>query len=167
MHDRQLEALERLGDGAALEPVRLGVRPRDDHDLVGRKRAQRVLDGLGGIGVADRRPCLRARSRLGRRRDLPGLRARRVLVAREPLEPRQLDRRDDDLRHGVVAGVGPDLPLELLRLERDRGDDEHACGHRYAPTSSPRFALMPSRSSVNESANFCTPSSSSVWVTSS
>ena len=65
----------------------------------------------------------------------------------------------------ILVGAGPDRrvaspdPLDEVLLRGDR--------HRYAGASSPRFARMPSSSSVNESMNFWTPSRSSVSVTSS
>jgi len=63
----------------------------------------------------------------------------------------------------VLAGAGPDRrvagpdPLDELLLRCDA----------QAGASCPRFDRIPSSSSSNESANFCTPSRSSVSVTSS
>ena len=64
----------------------------------------------------------------------------------------------------VLVGAGPDRrvagpdSLDQFLLRRDR----HQAG-----ASCPRFDRIPSSSSSNESANFCTPSRSSVSVTSS
>ena len=68
----------------------------------------------------------------------------------EPAEPLRL----------VAAGPDGRVPFP------DPVDQLSAIG-RHAVASAPRFALTPSSSSANESANFCTPSSSSVSVTSS
>ena len=48
-----VEALARLVDDAALEPVRAARGMRRDDQLVGRERAQRVLDRLERVAVAD------------------------------------------------------------------------------------------------------------------
>jgi hypothetical protein len=54
VRDRNAEALPRLLDQAALDPVRpTGGQGRDD-DLVGREVRQRVLDRQQWIGVSDR-----------------------------------------------------------------------------------------------------------------
>jgi hypothetical protein len=63
----------------------------------------------------------------------------------------------------LLAGVGPDR-----RVARPDALDELLVGRddHQAGASAPRFAWMPSLSCSSESANFCTPSSSSVLVTS-
>src|SRR4051812_35412168 len=50
--DRQREALEGRLPRSLLEPRRLLVGPRHDHDLVRLERAERVLDRRDGIDVA-------------------------------------------------------------------------------------------------------------------
>src|SRR5207248_5546411 len=68
----------------------------------------------------------------------------------EPAEPLRL------------VGAGPDG-----RVPFPDPVDQLATVRVHAGASSPCFARTPSSSSANESANFCTPSSSSVSVTSS
>src|SRR6187455_2847195 len=51
--DRHVVAVACLLDDALLEPVRPAGRVRRDDDLVGGKLAERVLQGLEGIAVAD------------------------------------------------------------------------------------------------------------------
>src|SRR4051794_7345462 len=69
--------------------------------------------------------------------------------------------------------VEPAEPLRLVgsrpygRIALPDSPDQLGALGTHAAASSPRFARTPSRSSANASANFWTPSSSSVWVTSS
>ena len=58
-------------------------------------------------------------------------------------------------------------PVQTLASRLQIRSTSSAVPDRHAETSSPRFALMPSSSSANESENFWTPSRSSVSVTSS
>ena len=62
----------------------------------------------------------------------------------------------------VLVGTSPDgrVPAPDTLDELLLGDDRH-----QACANSPRFALIPSISSSNESENFCTPSRSSVSTT--
>ena len=87
---------------------------------------------------------------VGERLELPGpLRHPARLV--EPAQPLRL------------VGAAPDGRVALP----DPVDQLCPVANAHAAASAPRFARTPSSSSANESANFCTPSSSSVSVTSS
>jgi hypothetical protein len=77
----------------------------------------------------------------------------------------------DTLAHATRL-VEPAEPLRLVGARPERrvalpDPVDQLCAFVHAVASSPRFARTPSSSSSNESANFCTPSSSSVSVTSS
>src|SRR6185437_17038246 len=63
VRDRNREALARVLDDAALEPVRAALRMRGDDDLVRPERPERVLDRLQRIAVADLAARLHARLR--------------------------------------------------------------------------------------------------------
>src|SRR3954447_18924989 len=93
------------------------------------------------------------------------LRARLLREAGQLADPLQLPTRlVEPAEPLVLVGAGPDRrvagpdPLDELLVRRDA----HQAG-----ASCPRLDWIPSSSSSNESANFCTPSRSSVLVTSS
>src|SRR3954454_9320677 len=76
---------------------------------------------------------------------------------------------------GALAGVPRRVLLRMLLrvgegaigLGRVAGAAEILLAGRHAATSASRFSATPSSSSLNESENFCTPSSSSTFTTSS
>src|SRR5436309_15675001 len=70
------------------------------------------------------------------------------------------------LPHATVTDAGVEED-ERRSFAGDFGVQPRGGRGSHAAASSPRLALIPSRSSLNESANFCTPSSSRTLTTSS
>ena len=54
MRDRDVEAAFGRADDVSFEPVRTALRMGGDHDLVGAESAERILDRLEWITVANR-----------------------------------------------------------------------------------------------------------------
>src|SRR6266545_3741224 len=126
--DRAREALARLLDEALLEPVRAADGMCRDDNLVGAERAQRILDRLEGIAVADLAADVEAGlSEVAYRRlyALLGRCARPVLV-RKPVAERRVEGRGNDEDLDVAAPRAPDQLLAQHapsdRLVRDHED---------------------------------------------
>ncbi len=124
---------------------------------VGAERVARVLlHGLAHRGDELRGRLPRARDphdrELLRQQAADGERVQ----SREELALRQVARRAEDHERARLGATPQPQPL---------GERVRAGAH--APARAPSFERIPSRSSTNESANFCTPSASSVATTSS
>jgi hypothetical protein len=162
---------EVVGVGARLER-RAGFRGRDE---------ERPLEVQLGLERADRPRMRRVEDVKPVDAERPAQHLGRERGAAHPAQDDVVDLVVQRLREaadvtellGDVQGlVEPAEPLRLVASGPRRGIplpdafDQPLGVHRYAATAS-RFALTPSRSSANESENFCTPSFSSVSTTSS